>query len=51
MDAAESLVSELGWIFFSAWGMLIAVVSFVTFRADLVELVSRRNARGSRSAT
>jgi hypothetical protein len=50
MDSAQLFLFDLGWFFFAAWGMVIAAVSFVAFKADLAEIVSRPNASENRSA-
>jgi hypothetical protein len=35
MDLAEVLIFDLGWIFFAAWGMVLAAVGAIAFGRDL----------------
>jgi hypothetical protein len=35
MDLAEVLIFDLGWIFFAAWGMVLAAVTAIAFGRDL----------------
>jgi len=35
MDLAEVLIFDLGWIFFSAWAMVLAAVGAIAFGRDL----------------
>jgi len=39
MDLAQILIFDLGWIFFAAWGVVLAAVSAIAFGSDLVELI------------
>jgi hypothetical protein len=35
MDLAQILIFDLGWIFFAAWGVVLAAVTAIAFGADL----------------
>lgn len=50
MDSAESFIFEVGWIFFGAWGMVIAALTFVAFKADLAKLLPGRDTASNPSA-
>lgn len=41
MDFAQALIFDMGWIFFAAWGMVLAAVSVVAFRADILAATGR----------
>jgi len=34
MEMAQALVFDAGWIFFAAWGMILAAISVITFGRD-----------------
>jgi hypothetical protein len=36
MDLAQALIFDLGWIFFAAWGIVLAAVSAMAFGRDLL---------------
>jgi hypothetical protein len=42
MDMAQVLIFDLGWIFFAAWGMVLAAVSAIAFGRDLFPTFPRR---------
>ncbi|HLV88111.1 MAG TPA: hypothetical protein VKV39_14090 [Candidatus Sulfotelmatobacter sp.] len=35
MSFSDSYMLDLGWLFFTAWGILVGVVSVAAFRNDL----------------
>jgi len=35
MDLAQAFLSVIGWVFFLAWGVVLAAVSVIAFRSDL----------------
>jgi hypothetical protein len=41
MDMAQVLIFYLGWMFFTAWGMVLAAVSAIAFGRDLFPSMSR----------
>lgn len=46
MDLAQSLIFDMGWIFFTAWGMALTAASVIAFRGDIVAATGRQtNAR------
>jgi len=45
MDSAQNFVLDLGWIFFVAWGMVLAALSVIAFGSDLVPSADRPPAR------
>jgi hypothetical protein len=44
MDLARVFVFifDLGWVFFAAWGMVLAAVSAIAFGRDLLPFIARR---------
>jgi hypothetical protein len=38
MDMAQAFVFDAGWIFFAAWGMILAAVSVIAFGRDLFKV-------------
>ncbi len=36
MDLAQVFILVAGWIFFAAWGVVLAAVSFLAFGRDLL---------------
>jgi hypothetical protein len=38
---AESLIFDAGWIFFAAWGMILAAMSAVAFGRDFLNWLDR----------
>jgi hypothetical protein len=58
MDLAQVLIFYLGWMFFTAWGMVLAAVSAIAFGRDLFPSLlrssreaKRRSARGGLSTS
>jgi len=45
MDSAQNFVLDLGWIFFVAWGMVLAALSVIAFGPDLVPSADHPPAR------
>jgi hypothetical protein len=41
MDKAQAFIFDLGWFFFAAWGMVLAAVSVITFRRDILSVAQR----------
>jgi hypothetical protein len=41
MDLAQLLISYAEWIFFIAWGALLAAVSVITFARDILPVAQR----------
>jgi hypothetical protein len=41
MDLAQSLIFDMGWIFFAVWGMVLTAVSVIAFRGDIVAAAGR----------
>jgi hypothetical protein len=50
MDLAQVFVFifDLGWIFFVAWGMVLAAVSVVAFGPDILPIAQRVGAEKKR---
>ncbi|MFZ0771747.1 MAG: hypothetical protein WCA49_24040 [Candidatus Sulfotelmatobacter sp.] len=42
MDIAQVFIFDLGWVFFAAWGMVLAAVSAVAFGRDLLPFIPRK---------
>jgi hypothetical protein len=41
MDLDQVLIFDLGWVFFAAWGMVLATLGAIAFGRDLLLLVPR----------
>jgi hypothetical protein len=41
MDKVQGFILDLGWIFFIAWGAVLAAVSLIAFWRDLFPSTSR----------
>jgi hypothetical protein len=41
MDLAQAFISYMGWIFFIAWGTLLAAVSVIAFGRDILPTAKR----------
>jgi hypothetical protein len=41
MDLDQVFIFDLGWVFFAAWGMVLAAVGAIAFGRDLLLLVPR----------
>jgi hypothetical protein len=48
MDTAQVLIFYAGWIFFTAWGMVLAAVSAIAFGRDIVRATPPTNAKNER---
>jgi hypothetical protein len=36
MDLSQALIFDLGWVFFAAWGIVLAAVSAIAFGRELL---------------
>jgi hypothetical protein len=36
MDLAQNFIFDLGWVFFTAWGLVLVTLSVIAFRQDLL---------------
>jgi len=36
MDLAQTFIFDLGWLFFTAWGLVLLTLSVIAFRQDLL---------------
>jgi hypothetical protein len=43
MDLAQVFIFDLGWLFFAAWGTVLAAVSVVAFGRDIFASASQEN--------
>jgi hypothetical protein len=41
MDLAQVFIFAVGWIFFAAWGVVLAAVSVVAFGRDILPATQR----------
>jgi hypothetical protein len=48
MDLAQVFISYAEWIFFTAWGMVLAAVSVVAFGRDILPMAQRAGAEKKR---
>lgn len=48
MKFSPSLIFALGWIFFAAWGLVLATASWIAFRQDLIPLIEGSNSQPER---
>ncbi|MFZ0759940.1 MAG: hypothetical protein WAM69_08335 [Candidatus Sulfotelmatobacter sp.] len=48
MDVAQVLMFDVGWIFFAAWGMVLAAVSVIAFGHDLLAFAERESGEANR---
>jgi hypothetical protein len=39
MDLAQAFIFDLGWVFFAAWGTVLAAVSAIAFGRDLLPFI------------
>jgi hypothetical protein len=44
MELVDGFIFDAGWIFFAAWGMILAAVSAIAFGRDLLQWLSRPGA-------
>jgi hypothetical protein len=42
MELAQALIVYVEWIFFTAWGMILAAVSVVAFGRDILPIAQRQ---------
>ena len=49
MDTAQVFIFYAGWIFFTAWGMVLAAVSAIAFGRDIVPAARPANAEEDRT--
>jgi len=43
MDLSQLLIFVVGWIFFAAWGIVLAALSVVAFGRDLLPTMERQD--------
>jgi hypothetical protein len=48
MELSQSLILDLGWIFFAAWTMVLVAVSAVAFGRDIFPLAAGHTGKASR---
>ena len=48
MDLAQVFIFAVGWIFFAAWGVVLAAVSVVAFGRDILPATQRANVENER---
>ena len=41
MDLAQVIILEVGWVFFAAWGVVLAAVSVIAFGRDILAFGQR----------
>jgi len=41
MDLAQAFIFDVGWVFFAAWGVVLAAVSVVAFGRDVLAFTAR----------
>jgi hypothetical protein len=51
MDLAQVFIFDLGWVFFAAWGMVLAAVSIIAFGRDILPATERTASEKERPAT
>jgi hypothetical protein len=51
MDTAQVFIFYAGWIFFTAWGMVLAAVSAIAFGRDIVPAARPANVEKERPGT
>jgi hypothetical protein len=49
MDTAQTFILYVEWIFFAAWGMVLAAVSVIAFGKDILPGTQSTNAEKERS--
>jgi hypothetical protein len=42
LDMAEAFIFDAGWIFFAAWGVVLAAVSVIAFGRDMLSFKQRQ---------
>jgi len=48
MDLAQVFIFDLGWVFFAAWGMVLAAVGAIAFGRDLFPSTWSRSSQPER---
>jgi hypothetical protein len=48
MDLAQVFIFEVGWVFFAAWGMVLAAVSVIAFGRDILAVAQRASGEKER---
>jgi hypothetical protein len=48
MDLAQVFIFAVGWIFFAAWGMVLAAVSVIAFGRDILPIAQRASVEKER---
>jgi len=48
MELFQSLLVDLVWIFFAAWGTALAALAVITFKPDILARADQPNARSDR---
>jgi hypothetical protein len=48
MDLAQAFIFDAGWVFFAAWGMVLAAVSVIAFGNDILSVATRASAEKNR---
>ena len=43
MDSAQAFIFDAGWIFLSAWGVVLAALSVIAFKQDILPINKRRS--------
>ncbi|MFZ1050405.1 MAG: hypothetical protein WBP65_15845 [Candidatus Sulfotelmatobacter sp.] len=41
MDMDQVLIFDVGWLFFTAWGLVLAAVSVIAFGRDILPFLPR----------
>jgi hypothetical protein len=49
MDMAQVFIFDIGWVFFAAWGMVLAAVSIIAFGRDLIPVAKRPTVENKRT--
>lgn len=49
IDLAQGFILDVGWVFFAAWGMVLAAISVIAFGRDLLSVTEQtsRDREGS----
>jgi hypothetical protein len=48
MELARVFIFDVGWVFFAAWGMVLAAVSGVAFGRDILAFIERTSSKKER---
>jgi hypothetical protein len=49
MEPAQAFIFDAGWIFFAAWGVVLAVVSVIAFGRDVLEVKQRETGKNNQT--